>query len=92
MKRWRFNWIAMPPGALSREVRCLIRSVDYKVDISTLEQNRSDLRIGMNDIGKISIKTTQPLFFDPYFKNRITGSLILIDEGSNQTVAAGMII
>ena len=62
MKRWRFNWIAMPPGALSREVRCLIRSVDYKVDISTLEQNR------------------------------VTGSLILIDEGSNQTVAAGMII
>ncbi|MCX6224117.1 MAG: GTP-binding protein [Bacteroidia bacterium] len=76
----------------SREARCLIREVDYKTNIDSLEQNRSDLRIGMNDIGKIRIKTTKPLFFDSYFKNRITGSLVLIDEGSNQTVAAGMIL
>jgi sulfate adenylyltransferase subunit 1 len=76
----------------SREARCLIREVDYKMDINTLEQNRSDLRIGMNDIGKIRIRTTQPLFFDSYVKNRITGSLVLIDEGSHQTVAAGMIL
>lgn len=76
----------------SREARCLIQEIDYKMDINTLEQNRSDLGIGMNDIGKIRIKTTQPLFFDSYFKNRITGSLVLIDEGSFQTVAAGMII
>jgi sulfate adenylyltransferase subunit 1 len=46
----------------------------------------------MNDIGKIRIKTTQPLFHDSYIKNRITGSLVLIDEGSFETVAAGMII
>lgn len=76
----------------SRETRCLIRKVDYKMDINTLEQNRSDLRIGMNDIGKIRIRTTHPLFFDTYAKNRITGSLVLIDEGSFETVAAGMII
>ncbi len=76
----------------SRETRCLIREIEYKMDINTLEQNRTDLRIGMNDIGRIHIKTTQPLFFDSYFKNRITGSLVLIDEGSHQTVAAGMII
>lgn len=76
----------------SREARCLIRQIDYKMDINTLEQNRSDLRFGMNDIGKIRIRTTQPLFFDSYFKNRITGSLVLIDEGSHETVAAGMII
>ncbi|MFA5814701.1 MAG: GTP-binding protein [Bacteroidales bacterium] len=76
----------------SREARCLIREVDFKMDINSLEQNQSDLRIGMNDIGKIRIRTTLPLFFDSYVKNRITGSLVLIDEGSNQTVAAGMII
>jgi sulfate adenylyltransferase subunit 1 len=75
----------------SRETRCLIRGVEYKMDINTLEQNSSDLTIGMNDIGRIRIRTTQPLFFDSYFKNRITGSLVLIDEGSHETVAAGMI-
>jgi sulfate adenylyltransferase subunit 1 len=76
----------------SREARCLIREVEYKMDINTLESNSTDLRIGMNDIGKIRIKTTQPLFHDSYVKNRITGSLVLIDEGSFETVAAGMII
>jgi sulfate adenylyltransferase subunit 1 len=76
----------------SREARCLIREVEYKMDINTLESNSNDLRIGMNDIGKIRIKTTQPLFHDSYIKNRITGSLVLIDEGSFETVAAGMII
>jgi sulfate adenylyltransferase subunit 1 len=76
----------------AREARCIIREIEYKMDINTLEINRSDLRIGMNDIGKIKIKTTHPLFFDSYFKNRITGSLVLIDEGSFETVAAGMII
>jgi sulfate adenylyltransferase subunit 1 len=75
----------------SNETRCVIREVEYKMDINTLNQNRSDLRIGMNDIGKIRIRTTRPLFFDSYFKNRITGSLVLIDEGSHETVAAGMI-
>jgi sulfate adenylyltransferase subunit 1 len=76
----------------SREARCLIREIDFKMDINTLEHNRKDLTIGMNDIGKIRIKTTQPLFFDSYFKNRITGSLVLVDEGTFETVAAGMII
>jgi len=76
----------------SREARCLIREVVYKMDINTLEQNTSDIKIGMNDIGRIRIKVTQPLFFDSFVKNRITGSLVLIDEGSHETVAAGMII
>jgi sulfate adenylyltransferase subunit 1 len=76
----------------SREARCIIREIEYKMDINTLEQNRTDLTIGMNDIGRIRIKTTQPLFFDSYTRNRITGSLVLVDEGSFETVAAGMII
>jgi sulfate adenylyltransferase subunit 1 len=76
----------------SRDARCVIREVCYKMDINTLTQNTSDLVIGMNDIGRIRIKTTKPLFFDSYHKNRLTGSLILIDEGTNETLAAGMII
>ena len=76
----------------SLEARCVIREVLFKMDINSLGENPDDLHIGMNDIGKIRIRTTQPLFYDSYFTNRITGSLVLIDEGSNQTVAAGMIL
>ena len=75
----------------TREARCVIREVISKMDINTLEEHPEDFRIGMNDIGRIRIKTTQPLFYDSYARNRITGSLILIDEGTNETVAAGMI-
>jgi len=62
------------------------------MDINTLEENTTDKEIKMNDIGRIRVKTTQPLYYDSYTKNRITGSLILIDEATNETVAAGMII
>ncbi len=75
-----------------RDARCIIREICYKMDINTLTHDHSDLHIGMNDIGKIRIKTTQPLFFDSYNRNRLTGSLILMDEGTNETVAAGMIL
>ncbi len=74
------------------DVRCIIKEVAYKVDINTLEENTTDRKIRMNDIGRIRIKTTQALYFDSYTKNRITGSLILIDEATNETMAAGLII
>ncbi len=76
----------------TRDARAVIKSVDFKMDINSLTQDQDDKNIGMNDIGKIKIKTTKPLFFDSYAKNRITGSLVLIDEASNETMAAGMII
>lgn len=76
----------------TKEARCIIKDVRYKVDINSLHRNEQDKEIGMNDIGRILIRTTVPLFFDSYRKNRITGSVILIDEGTNETVAAGMII
>jgi len=76
----------------TKEARCIIREVFYKLDINTLEQNHDDLQMEMNDIGQIRIKTTQPLFIDSYKQNRITGSLILIDEATNATLAAGMIL
>lgn len=74
------------------ETRCIIKSVDYKVDINRLEENYDDKEIRMNDVARISIKTTSPLFFDDYNTNNSTGSLILIEEGTNETVAAGMIV
>ncbi|MFP4023167.1 MAG: sulfate adenylyltransferase subunit CysN [Thiohalospira sp.] len=76
----------------TNDMRCVIRDVKYKIDINTLESHPDDKHIGLNDIAKISIKTTKPLFYDPYRKNRKTGSVILIDEATNETVAAGMIL
>jgi sulfate adenylyltransferase subunit 1 len=76
----------------SSDVRCMITDVKYKIDINTLDRNTEDKTIGMNDIGRISMRTTKPLHFDSYRKNRITGSVILIDESTNETVCAGMIV
>ena len=76
----------------SQTARCIIKDVKYKMDINTLHRNEEDKEIGLNDIGRISIRTTKPLFFDRYRRNRNTGSIILVDEATNETVAAGMII
>lgn len=76
----------------SQEARCIVKDVLYKLNIETLHRDVDDKSIKMNDLARISIRTTKPLFIDPYRKNRITGSVILIDEATNNTVAAGMII
>ena len=76
----------------SQTARCIIKDVKYKMDINTLHRNEEDKEIGLNDIGRISIRTTKPLFFDSYRRNRNTGSIILVDEATNETVASGMII
>ncbi len=76
----------------SNEARCVIKDVRYKLNINTLHRNLDDKEIKMNDIARVKIRTTKPLFVDEYNQNRITGSLILIDEGTNNTVAAGMVI
>ena len=76
----------------SKEARCMIKEIQYKVDINTLHRKEDDLKIGCNDIARVSIRVTQPLFYDKYNTNRNTGSIILIDEGTNNTVGAGMII
>ena len=76
----------------SQTVRCIIKEVKYKMDINTLHRMEDKKEIGLNDIGRISIRTTKPLFFDSYRRNRNTGSIILVDEATNETVAAGMII
>jgi sulfate adenylyltransferase subunit 1 len=76
----------------SRDARCIVKSVQYKVNISTMEPIEDGSDIGMNDIGLVTIRTTQPLVIDSYHDNRITGCLILIDEATNTTVGAGMIV
>ena len=76
----------------TNDLRCLIKEVKYKVNINTLEKVYHEKSIGMNDIACITIKTTKPLFYDSYRQNRITGSLIIIDEATNVTVGAGMIV
>ena len=75
----------------TKEVKALVKEVKYKINVNTLHKIEDDLQIGLNDIGRITLRTSQPLFYDTYRRNRITGSIILIDEFSNETVAAGMI-
>ena len=76
----------------TKEVKCLIKEVKYKVNVNTLHKLEDDSEVGLNDIAKISIRTSSPLFVDSYNRNRTTGSLVIIDEQSNSTVAAGMIV
>ncbi len=76
----------------TQDVRCVVKEIQYKLDIETLHRNKDDQNINMNDIARITIRTTKPLFIDSYRRNRITGSLILIDEATNSTVAAAMIV
>jgi len=76
----------------SNDAGCIIKSVDFKVNIDTLQKETSDVAVKMNEIAEIRIRTSRPLFYDSYKKNNITGSLILVDEGTNETVAAGMIL
>ena len=76
----------------SNEAGCVVKSVKYRMNIDTLEHDFENIAINMNDIAQISIKTSKPVFFDTYKKNNITGSMIFIDEGTNETVAAGMIM
>jgi sulfate adenylyltransferase subunit 1 len=75
----------------TREVRCIIKEVKYKINVNTLEQITDGETVGLNAIARIALKCTKPLFIDPYSENRITGSFVLIDEATNETVAAGMI-
>ena len=76
----------------TNDLRCVVKEVDYKMDINSLEKADNDITVGLNEIARVKLRTTKPLFYDSYRKNRITGSVILIDEGTNETVGAGMIV
>jgi len=76
----------------TKEVKAIVTEVCYKMNINTLRKIEDDLTLNLNDIGRIKVRTSAPLIADSYKSNRITGSFVLIDELTNATVAAGMII
>jgi sulfate adenylyltransferase subunit 1 len=76
----------------TREARAMVKEINYKVDINSLHRIEDDKSITMNDIARIRLRTTIPLLFDSYSRNRNTGGIILVDEATNETVAAGMIV
>ncbi len=76
----------------TKDVRCVVKDVQYKVNINTLEQLEDDKTVGLNDIARLTLRTTAPIVIDKYKQNRTTGSLILVDEATNVTVGAGMIV
>ncbi len=76
----------------SNDQKAIIKDVVYKMDINAIERNNEDKSINMNDICRVKIRTTKPLMIDEYRDNRMTGSIILVDDATNETVAAGMVI
>ena len=76
----------------TRSVRAMVKDLHYRLDINTLHRDDSVPALTLNEIGRVTLRTTQPLFFDEYRRSRETGSFILIDEATNATVGAGMIL
>ena len=75
----------------TRTARALVKDVQYRLDVNTLHRDQDTKELGLNEIGRVQLRTTVPLLCDPYSKNRTTGSFILIDEATGVTVGAGMI-
>jgi sulfate adenylyltransferase subunit 1 len=75
----------------TRETKGIVKELHYKIDINTLHRIRKVSQLELNEIGRVALRTAQPLFYDSYQHNRATGSIILIDETTNETVGAGMI-
>nr|MBT4279681.1 GTP-binding protein [Actinomycetota bacterium] len=76
----------------TRSARAMVTDLRYRLDVNTLHRDEAATSLGLNEIGRVSLRCTQPLFFDEYRRNRSTGSFVLIDETTNATVAAGMIL
>jgi bifunctional enzyme CysN/CysC len=76
----------------TRWARAVVKDISYRIDINTLHRVEGATELSLNEIGRVQLRSTQPLFVDPYLPNRQTGAFILVDEGSNKTVAAGMIL
>jgi len=76
----------------TRNVRGRIQLLRYRLDTETLHRDESAEQLEMNEIGRVTLRTTQPLFFDPYHRCRTTGSFIIVDESTNETVGCGMIL
>jgi len=93
-----FNERPLKPGSKylirmnSNEAGCIVKSIHYRMNINNLEHDCVNTDIQMNDIAHITIRTSKPVFFDSYKKNNITGSMVFLDEATNETMAAGMVV
>jgi bifunctional enzyme CysN/CysC/sulfate adenylyltransferase subunit 1 len=76
----------------SHTVPALVTEIEHRIDIATLEPQPAPPELALNDLGEIRLRTAQPIYFDGYATNRLTGSFILIEQGTNATVAAGMLL
>ena len=76
----------------TRSARTAVRELRYRLDVNTLHRDETVDQLKLNDIGRVTLRTTSPLFVDAYRRNRTTGGFILIDESTNNTVAAGMVV
>jgi bifunctional enzyme CysN/CysC len=76
----------------TRSARTMVKSLRYRLDVNTLHRDEQAPTLTLNEIGRLHLRVTAPLFTDPYRTNRTTGSFILVDEGTNATVAAGMVL
>jgi bifunctional enzyme CysN/CysC len=94
---WMTDARQLTPGSrlivkhTTRTVKGIVRDLHYRLDVNTLHRDEAATSLGLNEIGRISMRVTQPLFCDPYARNRMTGGLILIDEATSATVGAAMI-
>jgi bifunctional enzyme CysN/CysC len=95
---WMSETGALRPGAkyaikqTTRWARALVKDLQYRLDINTLHRDEEADELALNEIGRVTLRTTSPLFYDEYRRNRWTGSFILVDEGTHTTVAAGMLL
>jgi len=94
---WFSEKKSLQPGAkyilrhTTKECRAILKEVHYKVDVNTLHKVEGDTTVSLNEIARVTLRTSAPLFYDSYRRNRVTGSILLVDEFSHATVAAGMI-
>jgi bifunctional enzyme CysN/CysC len=97
MVSWMSDTRTLTPGSrlvvkhTTRTVKAIVRDLHYRLDVNTLHRDENADALSLNEIGRITMRVTQPLFCDPYARNRLTGGLILIDEATNSTVGAAMI-
>jgi sulfate adenylyltransferase subunit 1 len=94
---WMTDARQLTPGSrllvkhTTKTAKAIVRDLHYRLDVNTLHRDESATALGLNEIGRITVRVTQPLFCDPYSRNRLTGGLILIDEATSATVGAAMI-
>jgi bifunctional enzyme CysN/CysC len=94
---WMTDARSLAPGGrliikhTTRTVKAIVRDLHYRLDVNTLHRDEAATELGLNEIGRVTLRVTQPLFCDPYSRNRVTGGLILIDEATSTTLGAAVI-